>query len=190
MSNALNKVIIIGRSGSGKTTLVEKLINFKNARIARLHTSRKKRKHEDASDYHFVSHEFFKTNKEDFMFIERFQDTEDKLYGLTREEYAKSNIIIFAPEYFQYLSKEELSEICVVLMDISRPECIRRQLSRGDEPDKVIKRAENDDISFNTIAWHISENLNISEVYKIKDEESEATTIEKIRSIICKAKIQ
>jgi guanylate kinase len=146
MSNS--KIIIIGRSGSGKTTLATSLVKDHGKRLARLHTSRKKRKHEEGYDYHFTTPEYFSENKESFIFIQQFTDTEVKLYGLDIDEYDAADVCIFAPEYFEFFSKEQLSKMKVIFLDVPKSECIRRQLSRGDDIEQVTKRASNDDKIF------------------------------------------
>jgi guanylate kinase len=150
------KVILIGKSGSGKDYLMRKLIE-KGLKGSLKMTTRPQRKNEThLVTYNFVKESLFidKIDKEDFLCYQKFlvtpegRDPENWYYGLTKEEFQKSQVFIMTPGEFSNIDLETRKECFVVYLDIPRDIRESRLYKRKDKNDSIKRRLDSDDDDF------------------------------------------
>lgn len=151
------KTIIIGCSGSGKDFLMRKLIDRGLSPCIKW-TTRPKRKFETQGvDYNYVGIDKFIDNISEKKFIsyQEFEiHNEDKTnseiwyYGITKEDFESSQVIIMTPGEFSNIDKESRKSCFVVYLDISRDIRESRLNNRKDINDSIKRRLDSDDIDF------------------------------------------
>lgn len=155
-SKKSEKIILLGKSGSGKDYLMRKLVE-KGLKGCLKMTTRPQRKHEKQGiTYNFVNDnqftELIKENK--FLSYQTFNVTpEDKdpetwYYGLTLEEFNKSQVFIMTPGEFTNLTPEIRKGCFVVYLDIDRSVRESRLFRRKDKNDSITRRLDADDVDF------------------------------------------
>jgi len=157
MSSIKNeKVILLGPGGSGKDFLMRKLTE-RGLRPGLKTTTRPQRKGEvDGITYEFVTDWTFKErlDNDEFIIHQTFhvtpegRDPETWYYGLTKEEFNKSQIFIMTPAEFSTLTEEDRKGCFVVYLDIDRDIREKRISGRGDKNDSVKRRLDADEIDF------------------------------------------
>jgi guanylate kinase len=150
------KVVILGKSGSGKDFLMRKLVG-KGLIPGLKWTTRPQRKLEKQGvSYNFVSDsEFFQAIKENkFLTYQKFEvepegsDPVTWYYGITLEEFEKSQVFIMTPGEFLDINPEQRKRCFVVYLDIDRPIRESRLHIREDKNDSIRRRLDADDIDF------------------------------------------
>jgi guanylate kinase len=150
------KVIILGQSGSGKDFLLRKLVE-RGLKPCLKWTTRPARKFEKQGvNYNFVSDsEFIQSiNENKFLAYQEFQVTpEDKspekwYYGITQEEFEKSQVMIMTPGEFKNITSEQRKGCFVVYLDIDRSIRESRLLKREDKNDSIKRRLDADEEDF------------------------------------------
>lgn len=146
-----NIFLFIGPSGSGKTYLANALAAkfphlFKKVITATTRSPRTGEIH--GVDYHFVSKDSF--NFKDFAEFEQFGSN---LYGTPISELTLDSHLIIAIEpkgclsIIDYVSKNNLDKNTkVVFFNIDEATRLNNMSKRGDDPDQIKKRIEQDNI--------------------------------------------
>ena len=156
MSEKTEKCIIIGASGSGKDFLMRKLTE-KGMKPCLKWTTRPIRKFEKQGvNYNFVNKELFlqTINEDKFLSCQQFEVTPENsesqtwYYGITLEEFHKSDVFIMTPGEFRDLPSDLRKGCCVVYLDISREIREGRLNNRQDKNDSIKRRLDSDDIDF------------------------------------------
>ena len=156
MSEKREKVVILGGSGSGKDYLMRKLAE-KGMKPCLKWTTRPIRKFEKQGiNYNFVSEDLFlqTINEDKFLSCQKFEVTpEDSepqtwYYGITLEEFHKSDIFIMTPGEFRVLSPELRKGCCVVYLNIDRETREKRLNNRKDKNDSIQRRLDADEEDF------------------------------------------
>ena len=150
------KLILLGKSGSGKDFLMRKLVEKKLRGCLKM-TTRPQRKHE----IHWVTYEFVadwtfkeKIDNDEFLVYQTFEvtpegkDPETWYYGITKEEFEKSQVFIMTPGEFENITPEVRKGCFVVYLDIDRDTRESRILGRQDKNDSVTRRLDADEIDF------------------------------------------
>lgn len=141
------KIIIVGKGASGKDYL-RKLMIKRGGRYGVSCTSRPPRVGEvNGEDYHFISKEEFEKMIQNNEFIE-YQMFNNWYYGLTLDEFNKSDCMIMNAEGLSLLSEEIRNRCFVIYIDIDRKTRQRRLSSRNDTSDNVMRRLDADDEQF------------------------------------------
>ena len=150
------KLILLGKSGSGKDFLMRKLVEKKLRGCLKM-TTRPQRKHEiQLVTYNFVADSIFKEkiDNNDFLVYQTFEvtpegkDPETWYYGITKEEFEKSQVFIMTPGEFENITPEVRKDCFVVYLDIDRDTRESRILGRQDKNDSVTRRLDADEIDF------------------------------------------
>ena len=141
-------IILVGASASGKTATALALQNKYGLKKAVTTTTRKKRINEvDGIDYFFISRkEFLKRNKEN-----KFVETtlyNDNFYGCGVDQVSDDRIIVLDPNGVNSFRKLKDNHIKIFLIESNEKTRKNRMISRGDEPEKIVQRLENDIIDF------------------------------------------
>lgn len=150
------KLILLGKSGSGKDFLMRKLVEKKLRGCLKM-TTRPQRKHEiQWVTYEFVADWTFKEkiDNDEFLVYQTFEvtpegkDPETWYYGITKEEFEKSQVFIMTPGEFENITPEVRKGCFVVYLDIDRDTRESRILGRQDKNDSVTRRLDADEIDF------------------------------------------
>ena len=152
------KLLILGHSGSGKTYLFKKLLE-KGLKPGVKWTTRPTRKYEiEGVDYYFKSEDEFLQSlnenrlltHESFVVTPENSEKQTWYYGISKEEFEKSQIFILTPGEFRNLnlSESERKGCFVVFLDIPRSIRESRLHHREDKNDSVIRRLDADDLDF------------------------------------------
>jgi guanylate kinase len=154
--NKKEKLILLGKSGSGKDFLMRKLVEKKLRGCLKM-TTRPQRKHEvQWVTYEFVADWTFKEkiDNDEFLVYQTFEvtpegkDPENWNYGITKEEFEKSQVFIMTPGEFENITPEVRKDCFVVYLDIDRDTRESRILGRQDKNDSVTRRLDADEIDF------------------------------------------
>lgn len=152
------KMIILGPSGSGKDFLVSKL-KEKDLVFCVKHTTRPIRDKEiNGVNYYFTSNDDFleMIKNKDFItyqkFITKTDDGERNIwyYGISKNEFDKSNLFIMTPVEYNSLnlSEKERNNYFVVYLDIDKSIREERIKNRMDNNDSIERRMNSDEIDF------------------------------------------
>ena len=150
------KAILIGKSGSGKDFLMRGLVQ-KGLKACLKMTTRPQRKNEvQGETYNFTEKEqFTKLITEDkFICHQEFEVTpegkvpETWYYGITKEEFENSQVVIMTPGEFSHITPEQRKRCFVVYLDIERSVRESRLLGREDKNDSIKRRMDADDLDF------------------------------------------
>jgi guanylate kinase len=150
------KLILLGKSGSGKDFLMRTLVEKKLRGCLKM-TTRPQRKHEiQWVTYEFVADWTFKEkiDNDEFLVYQTFEVTpegknpETWYYGITKEEFEKSQVFIMTPGEFENITPEVRKDCFVVYLDIDRDTRESRILGRQDKNDSVTRRLDADEIDF------------------------------------------
>jgi guanylate kinase len=155
-SSKKEKLILLGKSGSGKDFLMRKLVEKKLRGCLKM-TTRPQRKHEiQWVTYEFVADWTFKEkiDNDEFLVYQTFEvtpegkDPETWYYGITKEEFEKSQVFIMTPGEFENITPEVRKGCFVVYLDIPRDVRESRLFRRKDKNDSIKRRLDADDDDF------------------------------------------
>jgi len=150
------KLILLGKSGSGKDFLMRKLVEKKLRGCLKM-TTRPPRKHEiQWVTYEFVADWTFKEkiDNDEFLVYQTFEvtpegkDPETWYYGITKEEFEKSQVFIMTPGEFENITPEVRKGCFVVYLDIDRSIRESRLFKRQDKNDSITRRLDVDEVDF------------------------------------------
>lgn len=146
----MKKIIIAGKGASGKNVLADRLESRGFRRLVS-HTTRPMRPGEtDGKEYHFVPVEEFGRMLADNMLLEH-QMFGDHWYGVSKDEWEKSDVAIMAPQGVGSLRALGLRGGCFVIY-INTPYHIRKaRLSARNNliyTEDVLKRLSEDETRF------------------------------------------
>lgn len=150
------KIIILGCSGSGKDFLMRQLKNL-GLKSGIKYTTRPLRKDEiDGVTYNYITENHFESLANDNKFIVKQSFTvtsndrynEIWYYGITMDDFNKSQLFIMTPGEFEQLNDKIREKCFVVYLDIDRKIREQRLFKRNDKNDSIIRRLDADDIDF------------------------------------------
>ena len=125
------KLILVGKAAAGKDYFRNRL-NGKGFKGGVSHTTRPPRKTEtEGIDYYYVSDERFMEMVEDGQMLE-YMDFKGWKYGLTREEYSKSDVLIMSPDGLKQLPQDIKDECLIIYLDIAPTTRLTRLILRND----------------------------------------------------------
>jgi guanylate kinase len=142
------KIIIIGKSASGKTDL-SLLLKEKGLKVAVSCTTREKRNGElDGLHYKFISKETFFEKIQNNNFIE-YNEFNSWFYGLTKEDFEKSDVIISTPKGLKdILQKYDRKILMIIYLDTADSVRLDRLKKRGDNIIEIQRRFKADKKDF------------------------------------------
>jgi guanylate kinase len=150
------KLIILGQSGSGKDFLLRKLVE-KGLKPCLKWTTRPSRKFEQQGiTYNFVNEsEFIQSiNENKFIAYQKFtvtpenKEAENWYYGVTKEEFENSQVLIMTPGEFENITPDQRKDCFVVYLDIDRKTRESRLFKREDKNDSIKRRLDADENDF------------------------------------------
>lgn len=145
------KVLILGKSGAGKDHLLRGLIK-KGLIYLPKYTTRPKRKLErNGVDYNYTNNQKFEEmiSNNEIIFYQKFE-INGKLwyYGVSRESYNRSQVLIITPYELSQLSEDDLKKTFIVYLDIDMETRRKRIGNRNDNNDSIERRLQADELDF------------------------------------------
>lgn len=153
------KMIILSPSGGGKDFLMRKLVE-KGLVPCLKSTTRPPRKFEQQGvTYNFINESQFiqSINNNEFLVYQTFEvtpegkDPETWYYGITNEEFQRSQVFIMTPGEFSNINPELRKGCFVVYLDIPRDIRESRLFKRDDKNDSIKRRLDADEIDFKSL---------------------------------------
>jgi guanylate kinase len=142
------KLVICGRGGSGKDYFLNQIRTnqkYTHLKIALKTTTRPPRFNESLSDYNFSTND--KLQHTHLIIKQEFLINNDVwVYGFTKEEYERCNIILLTP--FELEQIEDKSNLFIIYFNISDNVILKRLQNRNDLNDAAIRRFESDKKDF------------------------------------------
>ncbi len=141
-------IVLVGASASGKTEIAKKLYQNYHYHKCITTTTRPKRIHETHDiDYHFLTDEQFdlKMNENAFYEVSHYHEYR---YGIQKVDVDIHGVVIVEPNGANTLIKKAPNDVFIVFVDTSETMREKRMLERGDQPDLVKSRIENDRLVF------------------------------------------
>ncbi len=145
------KIILVGKSQSGKTYFAEELEKL-GLHKAVTTTTRPMRGYEiNGTHYNFISKTDFEEKIENNLFLE-YDNFNDWYYGVPKDEFEKSDIIILTPSGVNEVLKtlKNRRRCIVIYLETSINLRKQRNNDRNDTHDSIGRRWMNDDIDFET----------------------------------------
>jgi len=141
------KIILVGKGAAGKDYLKNRLAG--KGFIASVScTTRPPRPNEvEGVDYFFIDRDSFMSIVDSGEMLE-WMEFNGWLYGMTKEEFEKSDIMIMSKDGLSMLPKKYRDQCIVIYLDISRLCRVSRLANRNDKNDTVWRRLETDEEQF------------------------------------------
>lgn len=145
-------ILLVGPSASGKTEVAKLLMKSHAIRKVVTHTTRLPRVGEkDGVDYHFVSPERFQEMERNGEFVETTFFS-GRYYGSSKAEVADDKALIVDPAGLDaYLALRD-PRIVSFYLDTSEELREQRMNARGDHPEDIARRIENDRVAFRDVS--------------------------------------
>lgn len=145
-------IILTGPSASGKTATCLYLQAHYGIKKVVTHTTRAKRTGEiNDVDYHFVDEEEFNHMIDNDEFVEHVSFNGNS-YGTSKKEVSLDKCCALEINGAMTYKSFNDPKIVIFYMNLDEETCKERMIARGDSPEKVILRLENDKNAF-----HLSE---------------------------------
>ncbi len=141
-------ILLVGASASGKTEVAKLLKSLFGIKKAVTHTSRKPRPGEvDGVDYHFVDEDEFLKLYEEGKLLENTLYNGNR-YGCSKAELSDDKCVILDPNGLKAFLKEKNPHLITFFLSASEETRRKRMAIRGDLPDAIERRIENDRFTF------------------------------------------
>ena len=139
-------VVILGGSCSGKTEFALELEKYGFPKVITNTTSSRRVDDKDNS-YHFLTKdEFFnKVNNGEML---EYAEYNGNFYGTSLDSISKNCVIVLEPNGLNSFKKKLGEQVYSILLDVSDEERYRRGILRGDNPDVIKSRIEEDKVLF------------------------------------------
>lgn len=141
-------IVLAGASASGKTEVAKLLAKKYGITKIVTTTTREKRTGEvDGVDYFFVSKEEFEKMILEDKFVE-YTLYNGQMYGSTKDQIANDKCVVIDPAGLRSYIALGNKNIVTFYLEADEKTRIERMVQRGDDPDKIKSRIENDRIAF------------------------------------------
>lgn len=168
-------IVLAGASASGKTEVAKILASKYGIKKIVTTTTRDKRNNEvDGVDYFFVTKEKFERMILEDRFVE-YTLYNGHMYGSTKDQISDDKCVVIDPAGLRSYLNLNNDSIVTFYLEADEKTRHNRMIFRGDNPDKIKSRIENDRIAF--------KKENIAKVDYIIDA-SNKHTIEEVADII------
>ena len=141
-------IVLAGASASGKTEVAKVLASKYGITKIVTTTTRDKRKDEaDGVDYFFVSKEKFEQMILEDRFVE-YTLYNGQMYGSTKDQIANDKCVVIDPAGLRSYIALNNKNIVTFYLEADEETRHKRMVFRGDDPEKIKSRIENDRIAF------------------------------------------
>ena len=138
---------IIGKTGVGKTTLAKSISRILHIPIIVSYTDRPKRKKEkNKEDYYFVTHGYFEEHQKEFIDLREYTVASGEVwsYGIKRNQINKKKDYIAVVDIEGYKNLSKHFDTKALIIDSYDDIIIERLTNRGDDPEEIHRRLEDD----------------------------------------------
>ncbi len=141
-----SKIVLVGKAAAGKDFFRKRMMDkgFKFGVSCTTRLRRIKDNEIDGKDYHFKSDKEFDKLIEEGKFVE-FQSFNGWRYGITKDEFEKSDVMIMNAEAVKLLPSEYAKRCFIIYLDIPMETRIERITLRNDKNDDVMRRVRDDE---------------------------------------------
>lgn len=147
-------IVLIGASGSGKST-IEGILSTKYGyeRIVSYTTRNPRNNEKNGEDYFFTNNETFQDMKDNGLFIEYDEYSQNRMYGTLFSDYIEGNkVVVLTPNGYRKIRENYKSDnIFSVLIDTNIGTRIKRYIDRCgvdkfnyDDKNEIAARVERD----------------------------------------------
>lgn len=161
------KIILVGPGASGKDFLMSKLISS-DMKYKPKTTTRPMRENElEGREYYFIENEKFESYDTNYFIVKQNFNINGVIwnYGLSRESFEYSDVMIMTPAEIKQLTKEDRAKCKIYYLNI--PEDIRRKrISSRTDADSVERRLQSDRLDFEGYNDFDVEITDSSDIYK------------------------
>ena len=139
-------IVILGGSCSGKTEFALELEKYGFPKII-TNTTRNRRVDDNDNSYHFLTKdEFFeKVNNGEML---EYAEYNGNFYGTSIDSLSKNCVIVLEPNGLKSFKSKLGDKVYSILLDVSDEERYRRGIARGDNPEIIKSRIEEDKVLF------------------------------------------
>ena len=139
-------VVVLGGSCSGKTEFALELEKYGFPKVI-TNTTRNRRVDDKDNSYYFLSKdEFFnKVNNGDML---EYAEYNGNYYGTSIDSLSKNCVIVLEPNGLKSFKKKLEDKVYSIFLDVSDEERYRRGILRGDNPETIKSRIEEDKLLF------------------------------------------
>lgn len=175
-------ICLIGKTSSGKNTISDLLSSNYNIPQAISTTTRPMRKGETQDkEYHFITKEEF--DKRDFIETREYQvyNGDTWYYGYEKDEFNHDNCIAIVDVQGYYSLREYFGDIVIPFFIYASEDTLRKRLKlRGDNPQEIDRRLEDDTIKFKNF-------IQSKDYYKICNDSNDVNlAVKEIKGILNK----
>lgn len=145
------KLVLVGKAAAGKDHLRKRLIE-RGFKFGVSCTTRPPRAGEvNGQDYHFLQEQDFLNliNSGDMIEYQQFIGW---YYGLTRDEFENSDVIILNREAVDMLPEDIRKQCMVLFLDIDKETRLERLKERNDNDDNLERRFQADEAQYTNFA--------------------------------------
>lgn len=170
----VNHIVLIGKQGSGKTSLAKALENVGFTRVISC-TTRPRRSNEiNGVDYSFLTDEAFNAIAGDLVAVRSYETIYGEWrYGIDLRDINADGptVCILDPDGYLEI-RDKIKDRFAIYLDLPRDIRINRVLARGDDPEEVARREEDDEIMFGYLDARYQElcDLRIARERSIEDD--------------------
>ena len=141
-------IILVGASASGKTEIAKYLAAHCGMKKAITHTSREARPGErNGIDYFFVPEAIFLQMKSRYCFVET-TCYDNHYYGCSKDQVADDRCVVVDPNGLKAFKALKNKRVVSFLLRADEETRAERMKKRGDSPDAIKERLENDKVAF------------------------------------------
>lgn len=169
-----NHIVLIGKQGSGKTSLTKALGNVGFTRVISC-TTRPRRSNEiNGIDYSFLTDEAFNAIAGDLVAVRSYETVYGEWrYGIDLRDINADGptVCILDPDGYLEI-RDKIRNRFTIYLDLPHDIRINRVLARGDDPEEVARREEDDEIMFGYLDSRYQElcDLRIARERSIEDD--------------------
>ena len=146
---------VLGISGTGKSTIAREVSKKLNIPIVVSYTSRPIRPNEqEGIDYHYVDNKHFDDNFDDFIEMREYTVFDGSVwkYGYKKSDLNTENghyLVVIDPGGYRSLKQYFGNELVKpILIDSRMDDVLNRINKRGDNPDEIVRRINDDLMKF------------------------------------------
>ena len=141
-------IILVGASASGKTEVAKYLASHFGIKKAITHTSREARDGEkNGVDYFFVPEPIFLQMKSRYSFVETTYYN-GHYYGCSKDQVEDDRCVVVDPHGLEAFKALQNKRVVSFLLRADAETRRARMESRGDKPEAIASRLENDESAF------------------------------------------
>ena len=153
-------IVVLGGTCSGKTEFALACEKFGFPKVI-TNTTRARRVDDNENSYHFLTKEEFMQKIDNGEMLE-YAEYNGNLYGTSIDSLSKNCVIVLEPNGLKAFEEKIGDKIYSIFLDVSDEERLRRGIARGDDPEVIKSRIEEEKELF-------TDNVKLSVDFLIRD---------------------